>query len=159
AERLTKQLVAYLPEAHSQLFSSSPFIHELKPAPWTALTSQLTKALLVLGLRFPQLKESVAYSIKSYLNNWSQAAIALVSVGFGEQDEDNTQEAQEIAAIAVSLFGFLDAAASQENFWSSYEQVEMIRLLKEALSETFLIAVETASSAIRNSTTSDISTR
>ncbi|KIX00291.1 uncharacterized protein Z518_10430 [Rhinocladiella mackenziei CBS 650.93] len=159
AECLIKQLTTYLPEAHSQLFSSSPFIHEIRPAPWTALTYELTKALLVLGLRFPPLKESVAYSIKSYVHNWSQSAAALTSVGLGEQDEDNETEAQEIAAVTVSLVGFMDAAALHENFWSSYERVELIRSLRDALSENFLIAVETASSAIRNSTSSDITTR
>lgn len=155
AERLVKQLKAYLPEAHSQLFSSSPFIHEIRPAPWTALTYQLTKALLVLGRRFRPLREDVASSIKSYISNWSQSASALISLGLGKQNEADETEAQEIAAIAVSLVGFMDAAAAHEGFWSSYERVELIRSLKEALSENFLIAVETASSAIRNSTSSD----
>lgn len=155
AERLIRQLTVYLPEAHSQLFSSSPFIHEIRPAPWTALTYQLTKALLLLGLRFPPLKESVAYSIKSYLANWAQAASALSSVGIGEHEEDDGTEHQEIAVLTVSLVGFLDAAVAHEGFWTSYERVELIRSLKEALSESFLIAVETASSAIRNSTSFD----
>ncbi|EHY51910.1 phosphatidylinositol-4- kinase [Exophiala dermatitidis] len=159
AERLADQLSAYLPEAHSQLFIPSPFIHEIRPAPWTALTFQLTKALLLLGLRFPTLKEGIAYSIKSYLQNWTQSAAAVASVGLGDQDEDNEKEAQETAAIVVSLMGFLDAAASHENFWSSYERVELIRTLKNALSGDFLVAVETASSAIRHSASSEPGSR
>ncbi|KIW83029.1 hypothetical protein Z517_02272 [Fonsecaea pedrosoi CBS 271.37] len=155
ADRLVKQLTAYLPESHSQVFSSSPFVQEIRPTPWTALTFQLTKALLVLGLRFPPLKNAVAYSIKLYTQNWSQSASALAAVGVGEQDSDDDDETQEIAAITVSLIGFLDAAAAHGNFWSPYETVELIRCLKEALSERFLIAVETASSAIRNSTSTD----
>lgn len=159
AERLTTQLIAYLPEAHTQVFAASPFLHEIKPAPWTALTYQLTKALLILGLKFPPLKNVIAASFKSYLSNWAQSAAALASAGLSEEDEDNEYEAKEIAAVTVSLVGFMDAAALHENFWSSYERVEMIRSLKESLSESFLIAVETASSAIRTSVSSDQVTR
>ncbi|EXJ96374.1 phosphatidylinositol 4-kinase [Capronia coronata CBS 617.96] len=159
AERLVKQLAEYLPEAHSQLFASSPFVHEIRPAPWTALTFQLTKALLVLGLRFRPLKETISYSIKSYLHNWAQSAAAVASIGVRDQDEEDEFEAQETTAITVSLVGFLDAAASHENFWSSYERLELIRTLKGSLSEDFLIAIETASSAIRHSTSFDPSSR
>lgn len=155
AERLVGQLTAYLPESHIQLFSSSPFIHDIKPAPWTALTYQLTKALLTLGLRFHPLKQAVSASVNAYVQNWSQSATALAQLNFAEQDEEDIEESQEIAAITVSLIGFLDAAASHENFWPAYERVELIRALKEALSEKFLIAVETASSAIRNSISVD----
>ncbi|KAK5460850.1 Phosphatidylinositol 4-kinase stt4 [Exophiala xenobiotica] len=159
AERLTRQLAAYLPEAHSQLFTPSPFLHEIRPTPWTALTFQLTKALLVLGLRFPLLKQSIAESLRAYIQNWSQSAAALASVDVGEQDEEDEDETQEVAAVTVSLVGFLDAAASYENFWPSQERVELIRTLKESLSEKFLIAVETASSAIRTSTSSQMTSR
>lgn len=159
AERLTSQLIAYLPEAHTQVFAASPFLHEIKPAPWTALTYQLTNALLILGLKFPPLKDSIANSFKSYLSNWSQSAAALASTGLSEEDEDNEYEAREIAAVTVSLLGFMDAAALHENFWSSVERVDMIRALKEGLSEAFLIAVETASSAIRTSVSSEQVTR
>lgn len=159
AERLTKQLASYLPEVHTQLFAPSPFLHEIRPAPWTTLTYQLTEALLVLGLRFPPLKETVKYSVRSYLQNWSSSAAALTSIGVGEQDEGDEKEAQEIAAVTVSMVGFLDAAALHENFWSSFERIELIRSLKESLSESFLIAVETASSAIRTSTSSGMATR
>lgn len=159
AERLTKQLSAYLPEAHSQLFVSSPFIHEIRPSPWTALTFQLTKALLVLGLRFPPLKETILYSIKSYLHNWAHSAAAIASVGVGDQDEEKEVEAQDTAAVTVSLVGFLDAAAAHENFWSSHERVELIRTLNDALSEDFLVAVETATSAIRHSPSFDPGSR
>ncbi|KAJ9606470.1 phosphatidylinositol-4- kinase [Cladophialophora chaetospira] len=151
ADRLATQLAAYLPESHTQVFSSSPFIQELRPAPWTALTFQLTKALLVLGLRFSPLKEAVSSSIKEYVYNWSQSASALTANMFGEHEGEEEDVTQEIAAVAVSLTGFLDAAASHENFWSAYERVELIRSLKEALSDRFWIAIETASSAIRNS--------
>jgi len=159
AERLTKQLTTYLPEAHTQLFSPSPFLHEIQPAPWAVLTYHLTKALLILGLKFPSLKRSVADSITLYLYNWSQSSKILSSAGFGEQDEATEHEAREIAAVSVSLVGFMEAAAIHENFWTSFERLELIRALKAALSENFLIAVETASSAIRNSTSPEPATR
>lgn len=159
ADRLVKHLTAYLPKVHCQHFSSSPFLHEIKPAPWTALTYELTKALLLLGIRFPPLRKTVAETTKSYLHNWSESAATLASTGVGEEGEDNIYDAQEVAAVTVSLVGFLDAAANLENFWSSYERVELIRTLKESLSEQFLIAVETASSAIRTSTSSEMMAR
>jgi phosphatidylinositol 4-kinase A len=159
AERLASQLTVYLPESHSQVFASSPFIQEIRPAPWTALTYQLTNALLILGLRFPAIKHAVSSSVKSYVSNWSEAVSALGSTTAGERDEEQEDETQEIAAMTVSLIGFMDAAAIHENFWSAYERVELIRNLKEALSERFLIAVETASSAIRNSTSNDAEER
>ena len=155
AERLTRQLAAYLPESYSQVFSSSPFIQEIRPAPWTALTCQLTKALLLLGLRFPPLKEAVSSSIKQYVQNWSQSVSALTSMPVDDEDEEQEDETLEIAAVTVSMIGFLDAAASHANFWTAYERVELIRNLKETLSERFLIALETATSGIRNSTSSD----
>ena len=154
ADRLAKQLTAYLPESHSQIFSSSPFVQEIRPTPWTALTYQLMNALLVLGLRFPQLKEAVSSSIGEYIQNWSQSVSALTSMPVGEHGEEQEDDTQEIAALTVSLIGFLDAAAAHENFWSAYERVDLIKKLKDALSERFLIALETASSAIRNSTSS-----
>ncbi|KAK5022742.1 phosphatidylinositol-4- kinase [Exophiala sideris] len=159
ADRLVKHLTAYLPRVHCQQFSPSPFLHEIKPAPWTALTYELTKALLLLGIRFPPLKHTVAETVNSYLHNWSRSAAALASIGIGEEEQDNIYDAQEVAAITVSLVGFLDAASSYENLWSPYERVELIRVLKESLSERFLIAVETASSAIRTSTSHEMMAR
>ncbi|KIV94536.1 hypothetical protein PV10_02292 [Exophiala mesophila] len=159
AERLVSQLAAYLPEAHTQLFAPSPFMHEIKPAPWTALTFQLTSALLVLGLRFSPLKTKVAQAVNLYLHHWSESATALASIAFGEHDDDNELEAQEVAAVTVSLVGFMQAAASHENFWSAYERVEMIRSIRDSLSPSLLIALETASSAIRHSVSSGQGTR
>src|SRR5438046_8991959 len=36
AEKLVSQLASYLPEAHIQLFASSPFLHEIQPSPLSA---------------------------------------------------------------------------------------------------------------------------
>ena len=69
AERLVSQLSSYLPEAHVQLFASSPFLHEILPSPWAALTYQLTNALLMLGIHHPSLRPIVVQTVQSYIDN------------------------------------------------------------------------------------------
>ena len=59
AEKVVCQLASYLPEAHIQLFASSPFLHEIQPSPWAALTYQLANALLTLGTNHPSLRSAV----------------------------------------------------------------------------------------------------
>ncbi|KKY36801.1 putative phosphatidylinositol 4-kinase [Diaporthe ampelina] len=61
----------------------------------------------------------------------------------------------QTASIAVSLLGFLDAAAAQADFWRSGGRLALIQRLQRLLNERFLIAVETAFSKIRNSHSHD----
>lgn len=158
AKRLVSQLKEYLPEAHTQVFHSSPFLHDIKPSPWETLTYQLTQALLAIGLRFPDLRSNISASIQSYISNCIQSLNAISSVAYGDHissQQDDEQDAAEIASITVSLKGFMEAAASSANFWSSFEKIEIVRKLQNMLSEPFLVAVETASSTIRTSSHSD----
>jgi phosphatidylinositol 4-kinase len=65
------------------------------------------------------------------------------------------QGVTEVASVTVSLVGFLEAASTYAHFWNPRERLEIIKLLREILSEQFQVAVETASSTIRNSDPSD----
>lgn len=159
AAKLGAQLASYLPEVHTQLFSRSPYLPEIRPTPWTVLTTQLTQALLILGHRFPSLAPTVSESVKSYVNNWTTSASALASQSSTAEDDEVEDEAQEIAAMAVSLVGFLEAVANNKDFWDPYGRLQLVRSINDALTDAFLIAVEKATSAIRHSTSDDLSAR
>lgn len=162
AERLVSQLKEYLPEAHTQVFHHSPFLHDIKPSPWEALTYQLTNALLAVGVRFPELQITVSASIQSYISNCIQSLNAISSITYEDhasnkhEDEQDKQVAAEIASITVSLKGFMEAATAHIHHWSLLERVGIIRQLQGMLSERFLVAVETASSTIRTSSHADL---
>lgn len=151
AARAARQLGDYLPEAHTQLFTPSPYLQDIKPSPWAVVTHDLAHALLSLGIKFPELKNHVQANVKSYLSNWSQAASTLASTITAEDDqESNEEEAVEIAAVSVSLVGFLDAAANHSTFWSAHDRLNLVKSLSAAMSEQYLIALEKAVSTIRH---------
>lgn len=158
AARLVSQLCEYLPESHSQVFRPSPFLHDIKPSPSEALTHHLTLALLSLGSNYPSLREPVSNSIFEYLKQCANAVQAVAHVqpqGSQSNDHGDLQECAEIMSITVSLVGFLEAAAMNARFWTPGEMLEMVKEVRGIMSEGFMVAVETASSTIRNSSTSD----
>lgn len=159
AKKLVPQLAVYLPESHSQLLRSSPFLHNIKPSPWEVLTHDLTFALLSLGSHHPSLRPAVAKSIAAYIQRCLDTADA-ISPAAQEERSDNgetgdVQDAAGIASITVSLVGFLEASAVYGQFWSTGDRAEIIDQLRSILSEQFLVTVETASSSIRNSGSSE----
>lgn len=118
----------------------------------------MTSALLSLGFQYPAVRETVSGSLTTYIRNCIQALGAIPSVRAQEITTNRYgeyQEAAEIASIAVSLVGFLEAAAAHAHFWTSLERLELIRQLQNMLAERFLVTVETASSTIRNAAGSD----
>lgn len=159
AKKLVSQLAVYLPESHSQLFRSSPFLHNIKPSPWEVLTYNLTLALLSLGSHHPSLRPAVAKSIAAYIQRCLNTVDALPPAAQNERlsngESGDIQDAAGIASITVSLVGFLEASAVYGHFWSTGDRVEIISQLRTILSEEFLVTVETASSSIRNSGTSE----
>ncbi|KAJ5217499.1 uncharacterized protein N7469_011124 [Penicillium citrinum] len=153
ATKLVSQLARYLPEAPSQLFRPSPVLHNVKPSPWEVLTSSLTSALLSLGTRFPSLRKAVVNAATEFLNNCSEAISAVTPFQYSSGESGGRgviHESIAILSIAVSLVGFLEASAKYTSIWSSGEKVRIIDHLRAMLSESFMIAVETASSTIRN---------
>lgn len=156
ATRLTEQLGAYLSESHTQLLAPSPFLRDIKPSPWEALTSDLAEALLILAENHPELHENVSKHIDAYIYNVRQAVGAIHPPR--QQDEDdfgNGEEAAEIASITVSLAGFFKVASQYIYFWTIDGRHELVKSIQAILSEPFLVTLETASSTIRNSTGSE----
>jgi phosphatidylinositol 4-kinase len=64
---------------------------------------------------------------------------------------NDMEDAVHVATLTMSILGFLDAAATYANFWSSSERLALVERVKAILSENFLVAVETAFSTLRNS--------
>ena len=154
AEKLTASIAVYLPECHTQLFAPSPFLHEIKPSPWEALSYNLTSALLGLSVSHQSLEDEVKAKIDLYIQNCLGAVDSLpsllTSADEPEQDGDH-QEATEAAAITLSLVGFLRAISEHAKIWTPAEQLQLIQRLKEVLTEPFLTGVEAAASLIRSS--------
>lgn len=153
ASRLAPQLSRYLPESPSQLFRSSPFLQSLIPSPWEALTHNLTTALLSLGTKYPPLRKTGLGAVNGFLNNCTEAINAVTPFQYSKSEAGGrgvVHESIAILSIAVSLVGFLEASAKYTVVWSAIEKLHIINHLRAMLSESFMIAVETASSTIRN---------
>ncbi|KAL2783900.1 hypothetical protein BJX66DRAFT_317608 [Aspergillus keveii] len=161
ASRLISQLSEYLPESHGQLFRPSPFLHDIKPSPWEALSYNLTFALLSLGTEHISLRDDVLSAINEYLSNCVEAIDILISTPRASSGEniENSGESVNILAIGVSIVGFLEAAARFSSFWSATEKLRMVDSLRPILSENFMVAIETASSTVRSASTLDSTLR
>ena len=153
AQKLAQQLSPYILESHLQVFVPSPFFRDIEPSPVEALSYNLTAALLSLGANHDLLQEIVAEKLWIYLDNCTQAAATATQVQSSEKGAAiEIDDALNIATVAVSILGFLDAAARYANFWTASERLDLIQRVYALLSEEFLITVETAFSTIRNST-------
>ncbi|KAJ5898628.1 hypothetical protein N7504_008916 [Penicillium tannophilum] len=158
AQRLVTQLSQYLPESPSQLFRPSPFLQSIKPSPWETLSHSLASALLSMGLKFPTLRKETVAGLTGYLNNCAEVISSVTPFHYSTSEAGGrgvVHESIAILSVAVSLVGFLEASAKHTVFWTAREKLQIIDHLRAMLSESFLIAVETASSTIRNATGSD----
>ncbi|PGH06595.1 hypothetical protein AJ80_08154 [Polytolypa hystricis UAMH7299] len=158
ADKLVSQFIAYLPDIHSLLSSSSAFLYNIKPSPWEAVTYHLTIALLSLGSRHPSLRDAVFDTITDYLNNTLQITKSLLAL----QDHDykdgggaDSATVAESASVTLSLVGFLEAASTYAGFWSHSERLDIIMQLRTVFSEKFLVVIEAVASTIRNSESSN----
>lgn len=153
ASQLVSQLSQYLPESHGQVFRPSPFLHNIEPAPWEALSYNLTFALLHLGSEYPSLRETVLGSVDEYLYNCTEVVNVLISAPpchSGDNALDSAHESVNMLAICVSIVGFLEAAAKFTAFWSATEKLRMVDHLRLIFSENCMVAIETASSTVRS---------
>ncbi|KAI9370011.1 hypothetical protein BJX61DRAFT_517181 [Aspergillus egyptiacus] len=156
ASRLVSQLSQYLPESHGQLFRPSPFLHEIQPSPWEALSYNLTFALLVLGSKYTSLRNVVLNAANEYLYNCAEVVNALVSAQQPHSGESTLgPESVNVLAISVSVVGFLEAAAKFSSFWSATEKLRMVDHMRSMFTENFMVAIETASSTVRSAGFSD----
>lgn len=150
AGKLAEQLYPYILEAHTQAFVPSPYFREIEPSPIEALSYNLTTALLSLGVNHEFLCDTVSERLWTYLRNCLNAAEAASSRHVANTEHE-IEDAVHIAGLTLSILGFLDAAATYANFWTSTERLKLIERVQTVLSEGFLVAVEAAFSTIRNS--------
>ncbi|KAI9674504.1 MAG: phosphatidylinositol-4- kinase [Caeruleum heppii] len=157
AKKLLTQLLPYLSEAHTQCFAPSPFLQDVQPSPWEVLTHQVSIAALSIGLNHSQLHDIVRDRLAYYLERCRHTIASIHTNRPLSSDGDaseSSDDAFDIAAIAVSLMGFLDAAATHANFWSETERLQTLSEIRTILSDEFLISVEGSLSSIRNARSS-----
>lgn len=160
AEKLVQQLSPYIADAHTQAFTPSPFFREIEPSPLEALSYNLTTALLALGINHDSLRDTVSERLWVYLDRCLHSTGAVAqrpSPDIGDSNE--MEDAVHVATLTMSILGFLDAAATYANFWSASERLALIERVKAILSESFLVAVETAFSTLRNSNMNNINVK
>jgi phosphatidylinositol 4-kinase A len=148
-----------LAESYNQQFRASPFLHEIKPSPWEALTHDLTKGLLVLSLNDASVREQATSAIVAYLNNCARAVKGIIKSGNEQNGLEGAVEPVDILITALSLAGFLEGASHSTQLWTAAEKSAIIERLQNILSDDFLVAVETAASKIRNSSATDFTVR
>lgn len=168
AQRLTRQLIPYILDSHVQNFAPSPFFRHVEPSPTESLAFHVTAALLALGINHNDVHEAVSDNVWTFLNVCSRMTDHILATSpllrtnsngtagrEAGEDDGHLEDAIRTATIAVTLLGFLDAAAAQAEFWRSGGRLSLVSRLRKMLSEPFLVAVETAFSTIRNSHASD----
>ena len=154
ADRLLRQLSPYLLDAHAQLFAPSPYLSLMEPSPWEALSFNLTRALLAIGIRHPDLHDQVFVSVTGYL----RSCLSTVNTASGKSphsegssSDSNIEANLDLAAVSVSLLGFLEAASLYTHFYSVSERYDLVDLLRQMFDEDLLVSVETVFSSIRTS--------
>ncbi|KAF2134137.1 hypothetical protein P153DRAFT_363122 [Dothidotthia symphoricarpi CBS 119687] len=153
AAPLLHRLSSYLPESFAQILSPTPSLRNIEPSPYEVLTYSLTSAILSLGVRHDQLRGQVATAIASYVDKWTAAATELSADQFDDDERMEYAADGELSRVmtqSLSLLGLLNAAAEHARFWTAYERLQIVEYVREAMSEKFHIAFETALSIVRN---------
>lgn len=136
------------------MFVQSPFYRDIEPSPIESLSNNLTIALLSIGINHESLQDPIAKKLWTYLERCARAAHAVPS-SLDASTSAEFEDAVEVAQLAISILGFLDAAAKYANFWTARERIILIEQVRRVLSESFLVSVETAFSTIRTSRSQD----
>lgn len=159
AETLLTRLSPYLLESHEQIIAQSHFLRSIEPSPWNTLTYNLVVACLAIGLNHPFLHNNVYSVTIGYLHRSGSVArdATFTQVQYNDDVQDpDMKQTTEIAALTLSVLGFLEAASVQFYFYTVLERLEVLNAVRRILTEAFLVSVEGAFSSIR---TSDSSTR
>ena len=141
-------------EAHVQTIVFSPFLRSIEPSPWEALTYHLAGAVLAIGIKYPSLHVPALDCTIRYLHNCLDTINASSALHHDSGDSASDVGVEEIrgtAVTSVSLLGFLEAASTYANFYNVTEQLEVVRLLRQIMSEDFMVSVEGVFSSIRTS--------
>lgn len=149
AKTLIAQLRPYLLEAHEQAIAPSPFLRLIEPSPWEALTYNLVAAVLAIGIKFPSLHETVYDGTIQYMQNCGLSASR--AHYNGESGDMTAHQNFELGALSMSILGFLEAASRYFHFYTVAERLEIANSLRNILTESFMVSVEGAFSAIRTS--------
>ena len=150
AGQLFHQLCPYLLEAHSQVFAPSPFLRSVEPSPWEALTYHLTKAILAIGQNYDELHYAVLDCTMRYLRNCLHAVSESTrSRSPGPSEHLENEGSLQIAAISVSLLGFLEAISGYTDFYNARQMLDLVRLLQLIIDEKLMVSVEGVFSAVR----------
>lgn len=155
AQKLVNQLIPYMLEAYAQTFQPSPYFRKIEPSPAELLSLHLTGALLSLGNNHEILNETVSNNMWAFLAALKIATQSIVAPDTGEDGEQSIDDAIHTATIALVFLGFLDAASAQADFWRIGGRLALIQRVRNLLSKSFLTAVESAFSSIRNAHASD----
>ena len=150
------QLYPYILEVHVQSFIPSPSLHLVEPSPWEALSFDLLKAVLSIGLRYPSLQSLALTCTTGYLGACTDIAEPVVSRSYSEKgplNDDSVDEILKIAAVSLSLLGFLDAVSAHVHCFDVCGRLTLIGMLRQILNEDFMVAVEGAFSSLRTSET------
>lgn len=158
AKSLLDQLGLCLIDTHVQAIAISPFVRSIEPSPWELLSFSLAYAIIALGLKHPAFHLQVFECTCHYLQECLEVIRAAPAGGVGDESEDlvktiGVDQAIKIAALSTSLLGFLDAASRLNHFFSVPERRHLVELLRNILTEQFMITVEGVFSSMRTAET------
>ena len=154
AESLLSQLAPYMPEAHRQTIKSTSVMLHLPP--WETLAHELTSAVLTLAINHPSLAQRAFSCVDETIQALGKTAdeVAWLQSQSEEAAEQyQAEHALRSIQLAVSLLGFLDAAAKNVRAWNSNERFTVIQRARKILSEKFMVTLEGSLSAVRNART------
>jgi phosphatidylinositol 4-kinase len=151
AAQLLAQLTSYLPESHVQVLAVPQSLDLCCPSPWEALSANLSNAILILGLNHPSLRHHAASTVSRYVFAWFDSSRSCAQAQLDASEEDmEAPEIRRIITLAVSLLGFLESSAQNAHFWTPKERLQLVTVLRDALSDEYMVALETALSLVRN---------
>ena len=156
ASRLLDHLCPYLQEAHNQAFAPSPRLRSISPSPYEALSCRLASAVLAIGIRHPDLHNSVLNSTSQYVTNILKItdSISREQSQAAKSEEENADRTLNVAGVATSLLGFLDAITQHLDFYEPDERLDLLRQIRQILDEAFMVVVEGSFSSVRTSDSS-----
>ncbi|CAK4015158.1 Phosphatidylinositol 4-kinase stt4 [Lecanosticta acicola] len=155
AEALLRQLGPYVREAHRQAFEPTPLYQQMPPC--ETLAFDLTTAVLALGINHPSLRPeawSIIDDTIEELVNSAENTAWLRPLETGETKFDINDQTLRAIQLNVSLLGFFRGVAKYVRVWSPEQRMNLIPHLRRILSEKYMVSLEGALSAIRNSSTS-----
>lgn len=153
AENLLTQLAPYMPEAHRQSIKATSLMLHLPP--WETLAFELTSAVLALAINHPSLAQRAFVCVDETISALSKSAKEVAWLQSQSQSDEETEQrpadhALRSIQLAVSLLGFLDAAAKNVRAWNSDQRFTIIQRTRSILSEKFMVSLEGSLSAVRN---------